>query len=297
MGFAVSQSAQAAEIKRVDDEVCTISFTGEIVSGDAQALWDLSPVYGDVLCLHSPGGSFSEAIGIAERLDGGWIATRLEEGGECLSACALIFVAASQFEDIHVPLRAMHQNARLGFHAPYAIPPEGQYTKRSIAAAFKVGTDSVAAMMRLGTIEGRFGYKGVFPNDILIEVLGKGPGEFYEIDRPERAEALGIEIFGFDAPDWTKTQVCTACDHWFEMSRFPNKCTHVETKAYSAGVTEYRVQGYEAEAMAQCVVRVDADTGIAEIRTNGLWPGDHLVDSSFQTLAPWYAYAKTGDDD
>ena len=290
----ISGIAQAAEIKRIDDRVCTILFKGEIVYGDAQRLWNLAPDHTDILCLDSQGGSFSEAISIAERLDGGWIGTRLEEGAECLSACALIFVAASQFEEIHVPIRSKHQKARLGFHAPYALPPRGQYTEQSIAEAFRVGTEAVALMMRLGTVEGRFGYQGVFPNDMLIQILEKGPGEFYEIDRPERAKALGIKVFGFQAPEWTQAQVCTACDHWFEMSRYPNACERVQTRVLSGGVIEYRVQGYEAEAMAQCVVRVDANKGLAAIRTYGLWPGDYVQNSPFQKLDDWYAYAKTG---
>lgn len=294
---ALPTLGNSAEIERIDGGVCTIALTGEIVPGDAQALWDTDPKNGDVLCLNSPGGNFAEAIKIADRLDGGVLATRLEAGSECMSACALIFVAASWFEDIHVPRRSMHQDARLGFHAPFVIPPKGQYTEQSISDAFKIGTNAVALMMRLGTIEGRFGYEGVFPNDIMIEILGKGPNEFYEVDRPERANALGIEIVGIRAPDWTQKQVCTACDHWFEMSRFPNSCTNVVKEKLEGNRTLYRVQGYEAEAMAECVVRVAGDQSTAEIRTYGLWPGENVEDAQFQTLAPWYAYAKTGDSE
>lgn len=295
--IAVATLGNSAEIDRVDDGVCTISLTGGIVPGDAQALWDTDPKNADVLCLNSLGGSFSEAIKIADRLDGGVLATRLEAGSECMSACALIFVAASWFENIHVPRRSMHQEARLGFHAPFVIPPKGQYTEQSISDAFKVGTNAVALMMRLGTIEGRFGYEGVFPNDIMIEILGKGPSEFYEVDRPERAVALGIEVYGMRAPTWTQQQVCTACDHWFAMSRFPNNCTNVVMEKVEGNATLYRVQGYEAEAIAECVVRVAADKSKAEIRTSGLWPGENVEDAQFQTLAPWYAYAKTGESE
>lgn len=285
----------SAEIKRVENVTCTISLSGEIVPGDAQELWDTNPRNGDVLCLDSPGGNFAEAIKIAERLDGGVLATRLEAGTECLSACALIFVAASWFEDIHIPRRTMHQEARLGFHAPFVIPPKGQYTERSISEAFKVGTNAVALMMKLGTIEGRFGYEGVFPNDIMIKILGKGPNEFYDIDTPPRADALGVEVFGFDDVTWGDKEVCNACLHW--NARRAGSCNPAKKQSISNDAVEYRIQGFEAEGMAECVVHVVADKSTARIRVHGLWPGDRLEDAPFQILAPWYAYAKSRDSE
>ena len=292
---ALPTLGNSAEIERIDGGVCTIALTGEIVPGDAQALWDTDPKNGDVLCLNSPGGNFAEAIKIADRLDGGVLATRLEAGSECMSACALIFVAASWFEDIHVPRRSMHQDARLGFHAPFVIPPKGQYTEQSISDAFKIGTNAVALMMRLGTIEGRFGYEGVFPNDIMIEILGKGPNEFYEIDTPARAKALGVEVFGFDDVTWGDKEVCNACLLWNEGG--PGSCNSFEKLPHRGGAVEYRIPGFEAEGMAECVVRVAADKSAADIRAYGLWPGENVDDAQFQTLAPWYAYAKTGDSE
>ena len=109
---ALHAKAYAADNKRTDvawpgDPVlCDIVLDGDIVPGDAKAValafqgivGIVSPLteFPFFLCLRSGGGDTHEAVAIAQfllDLDGPTIATVVEDGRTCASACAVIFLA------------------------------------------------------------------------------------------------------------------------------------------------------------------------------------------------------------
>jgi hypothetical protein len=155
---------------------CNIRMEGEIVAGDAERfnafIRQIAPriendteVLGRpriaVLCLNSTGGSFDEGIRIAEavRTGGSWlpedgrpfIATRVEAGAQCLSACAIVFMAGTEddFEGPNFPSRSIHPLAQLGFHAPSLDLPAGIYDEATVGAAYDISIEAIAAILRV----------------------------------------------------------------------------------------------------------------------------------------------------
>jgi hypothetical protein len=94
---------------------CNIRIEGTITDSDAL---DMSKVIrslptgeasGVTVCLNSPGGSYEAALNIARLLLDRGISTAIHDRSQCYSACALIFMAGSIWEEIGVnPSRAEH---------------------------------------------------------------------------------------------------------------------------------------------------------------------------------------------
>ncbi len=72
--------------------------------------------------LDSPGGNFQAGIDIARIFDRNGVSTIVPEGAECLSACAVIFMAGTHLsmggEGGEIRDRALYLPALLGFHRP-----------------------------------------------------------------------------------------------------------------------------------------------------------------------------------
>lgn len=148
--------ACAAEIEVVEEELCDIRITGEIVPGDAQRfVAALESARGARLCLNSRGGALQEAILIAEEVLRPFrVTTILEENSECLSACALIFMMGQtkEYDGITVFSRFMHHTATLGFHRPQVrFNFNGALDEESIISAFDTALDAVLEFLVLST--------------------------------------------------------------------------------------------------------------------------------------------------
>ena len=92
---------------------CNFRIEGVIQKGLlAQIRTTLSQEYigRDLVCLDSPGGSFGEALRIAKFFKSKPVATKIEAGARCESACALIFMAGrfSYFEGAKSTWRVLH---------------------------------------------------------------------------------------------------------------------------------------------------------------------------------------------
>ena len=72
-----------------------------------------------MLSLDSKGGSFEEALRIANLLLARYVTTTIQDNHECLSACAIIFMAGTYLTTIGPQIgRTMAANATLGFRSP-----------------------------------------------------------------------------------------------------------------------------------------------------------------------------------
>ncbi|WP_127115903.1 hypothetical protein [Shimia sediminis] len=186
-GLSIS-SATAADFSFVDGQAdppvegnwirdhCNMRMTGEVVAGDTERFEALLAkhanqvvsdpvVHGNprivTLCLNSPGGSLAEAVKLAEAIRKDrpfprhkgipFVATRLEAGATCESACAIVFMAGASgaLVDPPTPNRSMHPTARLGFHAPALTVGGGNYTQRHVNTAFDISIQSIAAILRV----------------------------------------------------------------------------------------------------------------------------------------------------
>ena len=129
-----------------DKARCHYRMTGTLENGDLDKFRSMA-IDGGLLCLDSPGGSFAEAVRFIDFMQNGTRqGTRLEAGTRCESACALIFMAGIHhaFEVGEYPWREMHHTARLGFHSPALVVPQGQYDEGAVNAAYKIALQSVS---------------------------------------------------------------------------------------------------------------------------------------------------------
>lgn len=110
-----AKSALAAEIERHFHDpngISIISISGEITSSDARILSRLIDTSKKAIVhLDSIGGNLSAALEIGSKIRLSGASTSVSPGAECLSACALIWLAGSN--------RYMSQSSIIGFHAAY----------------------------------------------------------------------------------------------------------------------------------------------------------------------------------
>lgn len=129
-------------------DVKVIELTGDIASGDSgrlKALFDANFKCGDgpgdcnphsaMASLNSVGGDYKEGNELARFFRENSVATIVESGNVCLSACAIAFLGGTGFWATggvgYFVARYMEPGARIGFHAPYLKPDDAQEIARS----------------------------------------------------------------------------------------------------------------------------------------------------------------------
>jgi len=156
------------------------------------------------LCLNSPGGALDEAILIArEVLRPFRVTTILEEGAECLSACALIFMMGQtkEYDGITVFSRYMHYTARLGFHLPQVrFSLGGGLDEQSISSAFDTALDAVVEFLLLAT-SSNASHISYIEGDLLARAFEARGADFYLIDRVDQVGRWNIGVFGYEPPE------------------------------------------------------------------------------------------------
>lgn len=161
-GFLFSAlTAQAANVSLSAKDICVVRLEGEIVEGDFQRLQAIgtSAFKGsddessakDTICLDSPGGSVVEGVKIAEFFYSKGIGTVINEGDECYSICAIMFMMGiAQGAEVNFVNRKLHINGRLGFHRPYLnIDSDEMISVRALAVAHDAALESVMKIMIL----------------------------------------------------------------------------------------------------------------------------------------------------
>ena len=96
------------------DGAAALALTGAIAPGDAArfvAYLDGRAEPPEVVTLRSPGGSVTDALAIGRRLRAEGIATRVERGAACLSACPYVFAGGVE--------RTASRQASIGVHQHY----------------------------------------------------------------------------------------------------------------------------------------------------------------------------------
>jgi hypothetical protein len=212
---------QAATIELGDGKPCGIKLSGEIVEGDAERLkgaiekHDRGYSVSALLCLDSPGGSFAEGLAMVKTIvEAGHIASYIDDGAQCYSACALVFLAGSVGEGGYEspPDRTMHVRAKLGLHAPFGA--EGVASSEQAAKAYyDAGLGAVNALM------------DTLPQDLLPDSLRRqmmqhmgGESDIFEIDTLDQAGRWKIKLAGYQPPQTLTAQMaqqgCHNKDSW-----------------------------------------------------------------------------------
>ncbi|MEM8750033.1 MAG: hypothetical protein AAGF28_07005 [Pseudomonadota bacterium] len=193
---------------------CDLYFDGDVETGDVERL---EQVYKKLdfdhriyarLCLNSKGGSYDVGLKII-----GWlietsnIYTVVEEGDECISACALIFMFGNHNEGdaLTSPHRELHVGAKLGFHAPYIDPLVDSKQAVLSAKAYRAGIVAIGGLLEID-------WDDWFPKSLLIAMLKREPNQFLFVDTIERAASWSIELTGFQSPNKvTRSMLEIAC--------------------------------------------------------------------------------------
>ncbi len=133
-----------------------------------------------VLTMSGPGGSYSEGLALADFLRANHIATVVERGSECYSACAFAFLGGSAWssqEGVGTYIdRMVEPGSTVGFHAPYA--DENAFMQalsdRGAMAAQGDTRNSLALMVKELV-------KWNVDPEVLFYMVGMGPDETYNL--------------------------------------------------------------------------------------------------------------------
>jgi ATP-dependent protease ClpP protease subunit len=201
------------------EEQGIIAIKGEITTGDhSKLLKALGEREGQkgyliVLELDSPGGSFDEAIQIADIMKKRYLSTRITANSQCLSACAIIFMAGNRVTPGGPVLtRTLHPRGTLGFHAPTIALAGGKFDGADIQAAYAAAIESIGgkllAVARTRDIEWD---TPMIKSDLVNEMMLKQGKNFYYIDTVGRAVENDIDVIGAEGPADLYQHVKDAC--------------------------------------------------------------------------------------
>ncbi|MEL7543905.1 MAG: hypothetical protein AAGJ70_09035 [Pseudomonadota bacterium] len=141
------------------------------------------------LTLSSEGGSFNEALKIADAITLHTIETIVLKDTACMSACAIAFMAGrSAFNSPNFTYvqRTMHTTSRLGFHSPFIVANRDlQYSGDDIESRYEAALRDMSQLFRPD-----------FPRRLIKQMLAVGSRDFYKIDRVHKLLAFDIGIFG-----------------------------------------------------------------------------------------------------
>lgn len=180
-----------------DHFVPHIHYEGVVYAGDVDALrgmydelvdcrdacgspWGRSTA---VITMDSIGGSYAGGLALARFFREKHIATRVEAGMECYSACAFAFLGGSGYstQDGIGPYndRILEPGGVLGFHAPYFMDEalEAKIAEEGAPQVMGESREDLAKMVR------ELVDWNVDPN-IISTMVSMGPGEFYYVDTP-----------------------------------------------------------------------------------------------------------------
>lgn len=239
--------ASAAELTPINDQRsrCTYELTGIIERGDADRIksvfaptlgytnpndWVLNsnssyssgiPFIGQPtplsalnsarICLDSPGGSFVEALKIANIINKLSFGTVVPRNARCESACALIFLAGTFLTEgeRYAADRHIHATAKLGFHVPsLSLPkrPDGKFDSVEVMKAYKIAIKSMAVIQESSSLLN-------MRSSLLVQMLSTPPDSMFYIDTVGKAIRWHIGVYGTKIP--TKLgahQVQIACN-------------------------------------------------------------------------------------
>lgn len=230
--WSLITSASAATFAASTRPTCRYLMEGPIETGDLDKLKSISQkgklltdgnseveMVGDEeasLCLNSPGGSFIEGLALAKFVSEVGIATVIDEGQECFSACALLFMAGrTRGNEEDYVNRKLHYRGLLGFHRPYlTLPnePGTTYTATNVNDVADVAVAAIAFLLSLGNEQGAFDPNNRIKPSLIEAMLRKGRDDLEIVDTVDEAGRWDITIFGYTDPSEFKApEIYNAC--------------------------------------------------------------------------------------
>lgn len=197
----------AAEIRISSDLECRVDIEGPIESGDFEKLAALKDqlvidngesTSGSLICLNSPGGSLVDGLKMARFILDEGVGTRIRNGKECQSICAIMFMMGNaRGSEVAFLDRRMHAGSTLGFHRPYlSIIEAREFTSGDVEAAYDIGIESVYDLMSLANTPTPWHDSRMIEPD-LMELMAGTPGTgMYLIQTVEQATRWQIGVDG-----------------------------------------------------------------------------------------------------
>lgn len=228
--FLTARTTRAADLTMSAEDICVVRLVGEVVEGDYQKLQTIgaSAFKGsdnessakDTICLNSPGGSVVEGVKIAEFFYSKGIGTVINDGDECYSICAVMFMMGiAQGAEVNFVNRKLHINGKLGFHRPYlSIDSDEMISVRALAVAHDAALESAMKIMILANNHVPWSNSTMMRPDLVQQMLKHIGDDLFYIDTVEKAGRFEIEIFGIAKSEGlTQEQAYYACEnsfHW-----------------------------------------------------------------------------------
>ena len=231
--LAASSGARAGTVTLVSMQysasqfVPHFHFDGPVVTGDLEAFEDLfqrfvhcsdgcfSPEGNSraVVTLNSPGGNYNTGLALARYFREKSIATVVENGSYCYSACAFAFLGGSGFSTqngvgAYID-RTIQPGAIVGFHAPY-YPPDSLtdlVNQMGVDGVLGGNREAIALMVE------KLVEWNVDPRVIARMVL-QGPNETYDLASPEDLYMVRANLPNVPTGGWVpepETALRNAC--------------------------------------------------------------------------------------
>jgi PAN domain len=244
-----------------DPVLCDLVLDGDIKEGDAttlaksfQAIVGSKNAFSFFFCLRSAGGDLREAVNMAQfvlRTQRPSIATVVEDGQTCASACAIIFMAGNAPARVGAfPQRFLHPRGRLLFHSSQLAL--GNFTEKQLLAMltepsadprglkgkivdlYKDGLQDVqsviATFQKLTYQREDLGDRWVRPS-LFLEMFAQDPEEWICIDNVDTVGRWNVQVFGYKNAKQLQKQnyvnLCTNAYYW-RADRFADEGDDLE---------------------------------------------------------------------
>lgn len=243
-----------------------ISYSGAVEPGDADTIrrivdesgvdeWDDFTEI--VISLDSPGGSFAEAVRLMTLFRERNIATYVGENADCLSACAVAFMAGTTSAvNSRALSRTLHPTARLGFHAPSLSVPAGRQVESSeLGRAYDVALRTMAELVdRMSDLD--------IPPSLISTMLATPPDDMFVLRTVDDTNRWKIDI-DTDDRDWSPTaaDIVNACNNteWWREGLSAIE-SHDRSANYAIGQAEAMTRQSLGNATVS-IVRVNEENG------------------------------------
>jgi hypothetical protein len=288
-GLVTAQPTSGAEINKSIKDVCVLKLEGEIIRGDFSRLVDIAAKEfsgfdgessaHDTICLDSPGGDVTEGVKLAEFFYTNGVGTVIEDGAECYSMCAIMFMMGiAQGPEVTFVNRKLHINGKLGFHRPYlSLTTESLVSTKVLAVAHDVALENMSKIMVLANNLVPWSNSTMMRPDLIQEMLKHIGNDFFYIDTVEKAGRFEIELVGlpkhYTPVEERAYYACENSFHWqvglmkepADARKFRKPVTEDEAVVkllQEEGDTKYfSVVSMDAGySEAGCVIAVNSDT-------------------------------------
>lgn len=219
-----SPSVLAGElVPTPNSDGCDYFFSGAIERGDALKIQEQIPstYSGTKLCLDSPGGSLVEGIKMFHVI---WnkesVATRVQRGAECQSACALAFLGGSIVVGtgaIRSQNAVIEPGAVLGFHSPrLVLPRDGVHESSAVEEAYGLALVDTGEMFKLTQVK-QHGARGM--SELLFsKILATPPTSMHQIDTIGQASLANIQVSNVPTPELSWQGLINVCNTAYLMA-------------------------------------------------------------------------------